>query len=34
MKPEIFRQELAKIGIDLSEQQMNQFKMYYELLVE
>lgn len=34
MKPEIFRQELAKIGIELSEQQMAQFKTYYELLVE
>ena len=34
MKPEIFRQELAKIGIELSDQQMAQFKTYYELLVE
>lgn len=34
MKPDIFRQELAKIGIELSDKQMNQFKMYYELLVE
>lgn len=34
MKPDVFRQELAKIGIDLSDEQMNQFKIYYELLVE
>lgn len=34
MKPEIFRQELAKIGIELSDKQMAQFKRYYELLVE
>ena len=34
MKPEIFKQELAKIGIELSEKQMNQFNIYYELLVE
>ncbi len=34
MKPETFRQELAKIGIDLSDTQMKQFHRYYELLVE
>ncbi|HCM88947.1 MULTISPECIES: 16S rRNA (guanine(527)-N(7))-methyltransferase RsmG [Vagococcus] len=34
MKPEIFRQELAKIGIELSDTQMKQFHRYYELLVE
>ena len=34
MKPEIFKQELLKIGIELSDKQMNQFKTYYELLVE
>ncbi|MDT2865455.1 16S rRNA (guanine(527)-N(7))-methyltransferase RsmG [Vagococcus carniphilus] len=34
MKPDVFRQELAKIGIDLSDEQMNQFEIYYELLVE
>ena len=34
MKPEIFRQELANIGIELSDNQMDQFKTYYELLVE
>lgn len=34
MKPDIFRQELAKIGIELSDKQMTQFKKYYELLVE
>ena len=34
MKPDVFRQELAKIGLDLSDEQMNQFKIYYELLVE
>lgn len=34
MKPDVFRQELTKIGIDLSDKQMNQFKKYYELLVE
>lgn len=34
MKPDVFRQELAKIGIDLSDEQMTQFKIYYELLVE
>lgn len=34
MKPEIFKQELAKIGIELSDTQMRQFQRYYELLVE
>lgn len=34
MKPDIFRQELAKIGIELSDKQMTQFEKYYELLVE
>ena len=34
MKPEIFKQELLKIGIELSDKQMNQFKPYYDLLVE
>lgn len=34
MNPEVFRQELAKTGVELSDKQMNQFKIYYELLVE
>ncbi|MEG0551153.1 MAG: 16S rRNA (guanine(527)-N(7))-methyltransferase RsmG [Vagococcus sp.] len=34
MKPDVFREELAKIGINLSDEQMNQFQKYYELLVE
>ncbi len=34
MKPDVFRKELMKVGIDLSDGQMNQFKLYYELLVE
>ncbi|MGT2755350.1 16S rRNA (guanine(527)-N(7))-methyltransferase RsmG [Streptococcus ovis] len=34
MKSEVFYDELAKQGFELSEQQKSQFKRYFELLVE
>lgn len=34
MTPEEFKEAVAKLGIELSEQQMDQFARYYQLLVE
>lgn len=34
MNPEQFKQAMAQAGIDLSERQMEQYELYYQLLVE
>ena len=34
MKPEQFKEQLANIGIDLTDQQMKQYALYHEMLVE
>lgn len=34
MKPDIFRKTLADKGIELSDRQMEQFNLYYKLLIE
>ena len=34
MTPEEFRQSLAEQGLNLTDEQMQQFELYYEFLVE
>ncbi|MGX6962732.1 16S rRNA (guanine(527)-N(7))-methyltransferase RsmG [Vagococcus xieshaowenii] len=34
MKPEQFKAQLAKIGVELSDKQMQQYALYHEMLVE